>query len=92
MRENSGMADSATAIPTSVRYVKNGRSGQWWRAAHTNGQIHLGWKHIPTQLLLKPDFVTIEQLIKAQFGQRPGATQDLNQLRDVPDAPSQPYG
>ena len=76
-------------LPTSVRYVKNGRRSQWWRTAQTKGQIHLGWKSIPGELLLKADFPTIEQMLKAQYGSRPGATQDFNALRDLLDAPSQ---
>lgn len=75
------------ALPNSVRYVKNGDRGQWWQAALTDGQIHLGWKIVPRELLLTPDFPRIKQLIKAEFGTRPGATQDFNALRDLLDAP-----
>lgn len=39
--------------------------------------------------MLKADFPTIEQMLKAQYGSRPGATQDFNALRDLLDAPSQ---
>ena len=75
-------------IPATVRYVKNGRGGQWWRAAKTNGQVHLGWKSVPKELLLKPDFTKLSQMITEQYGPRRGATQDFNQLRDLLDAPS----
>ena len=75
-------------LPTSVRYVKNGRGGQWWQAAKTNGQVHLGWKTIPKGLLLRPDFPEIERTIKAHYGSRHGATQDFCALRDLLDAPS----
>jgi hypothetical protein len=75
-------------LPNSVRYVKNGQGGRWWQAARTNNQIHLGWKIIPKELLLTPDFPRIEQVIKAEFGPRQGATQDFNALRDLLDAPS----
>jgi len=76
-------------LPSSVRYVKNGRRSRWWHAAQANGQIHLGWKSIPNEILLKADFSAIEQVLKVQYGSRPGATQDCNALRDLLDAPSQ---
>jgi hypothetical protein len=76
-------------LPTSVRYVKNGKRSQWWRAAQTNGQVHLGWKYVPHKLLLKADFAKIEQIEKAHYGSRPGATQDFNALHDLLDSPSQ---
>jgi len=75
-------------LPNSVRYVKNGRGGQWWQAARANNQIHLGWKSVPRELLLKPDFPKIKQILKAEFGSRQGATQDFNALCDLLDAPS----
>src|SRR5437879_2147625 len=75
-------------IPTSARYVKNGRGGQWWQAAKANHQVHLGWSIIPKDLLLRPEFLKIEQLIKAEFGPKPGGTQDFNALRDLLDCPS----
>lgn len=76
-------------LPTLVRYVKNGSRSRWWHASRTNGRIHLGWKSIPGKLLLKADFAAIEQMLKAQYGSRPGATQDYNALRDLLDTPSQ---
>jgi len=75
-------------LPISVRYVKNGRGGRWWRAAEANNQVHLGWKDIPRKLLLKPEFSMIEQRIRAYYGTRRGAMQDFNQLRDLLDRPS----
>jgi hypothetical protein len=75
-------------LPPSVRYVKNGESGRWWRVAAANGQIHLGWKNIPCELLLKPDYSKIEHLLRKYFGARKGATQDFNQLRELLDKPS----
>ncbi|MCJ7639819.1 MAG: restriction endonuclease [Euryarchaeota archaeon] len=75
-------------LPKSVRYVKNGRGGQWWQAARANNQIHLGWKSVPHELLRTPDFPKIKQLLKAEFGSRQGATQDFNALCDLLDAPS----
>jgi hypothetical protein len=50
--------------------------------------MHLGWKIIPKELLLRPDFPKIEQLIKADYGNHPGATQDFNALRDLLENPS----
>jgi Restriction endonuclease len=75
-------------LPNSVRYVKNGRGGQWWQAAQANNQIHVGWKCVPHELLLTPDFPKIKQVLKAEFGSRQGATQDFNALCDLLDAPS----
>jgi hypothetical protein len=69
--------------------VKNGRGGRWWQAAKTNEQVHLGWTSVPKELLLKPDFGKLGQLMKEQRGPRRSATQDFNQLRDLLDAPSQ---
>jgi hypothetical protein len=76
-------------LPTSVRYVKNGRSGQWWRAAKANGQVHLGWNTVPGELLVNPDFPEIERILRKVNGPRQGVTQDFNALRDLLDGPSQ---
>ena len=76
-------------LPSSVRYVKNGRGGRWWKSAQTNRQIHAGWKSIPDELLLEKDLTAIEQILKRQYGDRPGARQDFNQLRYLLEAPSQ---
>ena len=69
------------ALPGSVRYVKNGRQGQWWRVARASGQMHLGWKPVPKELLLKPDFPKIKQVLKSP-------AQDFNALQTLLDAPS----
>ena len=72
-------------LPGSVRYVKNGPGGRWWKVAKTNEQIHLGWKNVAHELLLNPDFAKI----KAEYyaaGQ--GTMQDFNALRDLLDSPS----
>lgn len=76
-------------LPATVRYVKNGRGGKWWRAAKANQQIHLGWKIIPGHLLKSPDFAEIKKLMRAHYRSNPGATQDFNQLHDLLDTPSQ---
>jgi len=76
-------------LPSSVRYVKNGRNGRWWSSAKANGQVHAGWKGIPDELLQKKDLAAIDQLLKAQYGKRRGAKQDFNQVRCLLDMPSQ---
>ena len=75
-------------LPNSVRYVKNGRRGQWWQAAKANAQIHLGWKSIPHELLLSPDFPKLEMVVRTEFGSRQGAIQDFNALCYLLDSPS----
>jgi Restriction endonuclease len=46
---------SSDGLPGSVRYVKNGRSGRWWKSAQRNGQIHAGWSNASvTGRLLAP--------------------------------------
>ncbi|MFO0965965.1 MAG: restriction endonuclease [Gemmataceae bacterium] len=77
-----------STLPNSVRYVKNGKGGQWWKTALADSQVHLGWKSVPHDLLLAPDFTRIKETIRAEFGSRQGATQDFNALRDLLDAPS----
>lgn len=72
-----------STLPASVRYVKNGRKGQWWPAAKSNNQVHAGWKNIPKELLVKPNYDKIERLIKDEFGGKSGATQDFNALCDL---------
>lgn len=79
----------AEALPNSVRYVKNGAGGQWWKTAKANRQIHLGWRDIPDALLRTADMEPIEGLIRAQFGNKPGATQDFRALRTLLVDPSQ---
>lgn len=76
-------------LPASVRYVKNGAGGQWWNTAKTNGQVHLGWREVPEALLQSVDLEAIENLIRAQFGKKPGATQDFKALRTLLVNPSQ---
>lgn len=79
----------AQMIPNSVRYVKNGTGGQWWKAAKVNGQIHLGWRGVPAALLRELDLGRIEALIREQFGPKRGATQDFNALQTLLVNPSQ---
>ena len=76
-------------LPITVRYVKNGGGGRWWPAAKANQQVHIGWSGIPHELLTKPDFAEIKRTIKVQYGSKPGATQDFNQLHNLLCTPSQ---
>ncbi len=76
-------------IPNSVRYVKNGEGGKWWKTAKANGQVHLGWREIPGAPLQAADMASIESMIRTAFGSKPGATQDFNALRTLLDHPSQ---
>jgi hypothetical protein len=73
----------------SVRYVKNGTGGQWWRAAEANHQIHLGWSRIPHELLLNSDLVAIERKIFEYTKDKGAAKRDFQQLRCLLDVPSQ---
>lgn len=75
-------------MPSTVRYVKNGPKGRWWNEAKEKAQVHLGWKRIPHDLLLVPDFVRIEQIIRDDSGTRSGATKEFKALKDLLDNPS----
>jgi len=79
-------------LPPSVRYVKNGRGGRWWKVAKGNGQVHGGWSNIPGHLLENPgDFSAIQQLIEQDPEMPdPGAQKrDFGQLKDLLDHPGQ---
>jgi len=75
-------------LPNSVRYVKNGPGGRWWRVAKEKGQIHAGWRGVPDDLLRSRDLAAIKPLLQAEFGDKRGATQDFNALRTLLDGPS----
>jgi hypothetical protein len=77
------------SIPSSVRYVKNGEGGKWWKTAKAKNQVHLGWRNIPGSLLCSADMRQIESMIRAEFGSKRGATQDFNALRTLLEHPSQ---
>jgi hypothetical protein len=80
------------ALPSSVRYVKNGSGGKWWKTAKADGQIHAGWSNVQEALLINPgDFSAIQQAISSDESgsQDAGARKrDFNQLRDLLDKPS----
>lgn len=75
-------------LPASVRYVKNGRGSQWWPESKVNGEVHLGWKNVPKDLLSKPDFAQIEKFLRSKSENQKGVTQDFNALRTLLDSPS----
>lgn len=79
----------ADALPDSVRFVKNGEHGKWWKAAKERNQIHAGFADVPVDLLRAADMVRIEPIIRARYGSKPGARQDFNALRTLLDQPSQ---
>lgn len=77
-------------LPQSVRFVKNGEGGRWWKAAKANGQVHLGWSRVPAELLLAADFAAIDRLGPEVFGNTQSvATRDRNALRTLLNRPSQ---
>jgi len=71
-------------LPSTVRYVKNGRGGrsggQWWKAAKEHAQLHAGWKIVPDTLLLSPNYSKIEAIIRGAFQDQGAATRDYNAL------------
>lgn len=68
-------------LPSSVRYVKNGKGGKWWSAAKRENQIHAGWRSVPEALLKHPDYDQILPLCANR--------QDCNALQTLLDNPSQ---
>lgn len=78
----------ASTLPGSVRYVKLGAGGRWWKAAKERGQIHFGWMAVPDEALLAADYDVIERTIRDEYGGKPGATQDFRAVRSVLDQPS----
>jgi hypothetical protein len=79
------------ALPDSVRYVKNGVSGKWWKAAKAYGQIHAGWHDVPDDLLRTANLDAIESLIRSPqfgYGTKGSATRDINALLTLIDHPS----
>jgi len=87
------------ALPEQIRYVKNGAKGKWWETAKTRNQVHLGWRHIPGELLANFSLnkAKIEQINRQDFDRKSNGkktfagaiTNDFNQLTDVLESPSQ---
>ena len=78
-----------TISKQTVRYVKNGAGGKWWRSAKDLGQVHLGWNIIPHPLLLDTNINAIENILLDHFSTQGAAKRDLKQLKDLLDTPSQ---
>lgn len=76
-------------LPQTVRYVKNGKGGEWWASAKDLSQVHLGWPYISHNLLKDADFPAIEARVREQYGLRKGATKDYKMLYSLLDSPSQ---
>lgn len=76
-------------LPASVRYVKNGPGGAWWKDAKAASRLHAGWSQIPDALLQDRDSAAIAALIRRQYGTKAGATQDLKALLTLLEKPSQ---
>ncbi len=78
-------------LPDKVRYIKNGAGGGWWKAARTNGQVHIGWSDMPGEVLASGDLENLAAELRSRRyanGKR-GFKQDLNQLLAVLVHPSQ---
>lgn len=78
------------ALPESVRYIKNGPGGCWWKLAKTNGELHGGWSDIPTDVLISGDLALVGSALRVSRysdGKR-GFQQDFNQLAALLDRPS----
>jgi hypothetical protein len=76
-------------FPASVRYVKNGAGGRWWAAAKSRSQIHAGWGHVPDDMIRRGDLAKVEATIRTYWGNKQGATQDVNAIRALLQSPSQ---
>jgi hypothetical protein len=79
-------------LPDSVRYVKNGKNGQWWQQAKDSKRIYAAWNDVTADNIRCRDYLNIEQQVRAGFnaqGKKNGATQDFNALRSLLDRPSQ---
>jgi len=68
----------------SVRYVKNGKGGQWWKAAKENNNVQAGWQQMSPEDIVHPDFAKIERLVGPEISD-PGASSpsDLAGASDI---------
>lgn len=78
----------STKLPRSARYIKNGRSGAWWKSGLAKGQLHAGWSEVSDELLGTADVTAITDVLVRQYGGRPGTTQDINALLTLLQSPS----
>ena len=70
------MTYDVSALPDSVRYVKNAAGGDGGGAAEARGEIHAGWSaSVPRDLLKVANMDAIEPVLKKWWNGRPGATQ-----------------
>jgi hypothetical protein len=69
------------ALPNSVRYIKNGGGGSWWKTALEKKQLHAGWNPVSEELLHARDWPRIRALC--------ANTQDFNAFKTLVDQPSQ---
>jgi hypothetical protein len=69
------------ALPNSVRYIKNGNGGCWWKTALRKKQLHAGWDPVSEELLHAHDWPRIRPLC--------ANTQDFNALKTLVAQPSQ---
>ena len=73
---------------STVRYLKNGRGGQWWDAARARNQAHCGWNGVPGEQLERGNRAEIEATIRGYSKDQGAATRDVNQLFELLDSPS----
>ena len=76
------------SIPSSVRYVKNGPSGKWWKVAHANQQIHAGWNDVPGHLLRAGNFDAARPYIE-RSRDAGAVTRDVKALQMLIERPSE---
>lgn len=81
-------ANLAKPIPRSVRYVKLGEKGRWWRASRDGGELHGGWGAVPDEMIASRDYEAIEAFLRELWGDKRGATQDVNMLFTMLKEPS----
>lgn len=79
-------------LPEGVRYVKNGRGGQWWPTARQNGELHAGWNEVPADVLASGSVdgarPYVEALFKPDGAGRGAANRDLKALAALIERPS----
>ena len=77
----------------TVRYIKNGEGGRWWRAAKEQGQLHAGWSPSVSQENLQSRHLpSIEEELRNYWvaqGKPKNFGANFNQLKTLLDNPSQ---
>lgn len=86
-------APEAPGLPGSVRYVKNGPGGRWWKTALTEQQVHCGWNEVPAEILRAANYEAAAPYVQAAIlgngGDKGAASRDLAALKTLIDRPSQ---